>query len=80
VGGAPVAVVDVRSTYGHDIDSASGFLQMGMPGLTHNADAWMQAVSQIGYNFNWFYVGVGCGSPGVTIQTELLLVNGTARH
>lgn len=57
VGGAPVAVVTVRSTYGHEVDSAIGFLQMGMPGLTYNATTWMHAVSQIEYTFNWFYVG-----------------------
>lgn len=57
LGGAPVAVVTVRSTYGHEVDSAIGFLQMGMPGLTYNAATWMHAVSQIEYTFNWFYVG-----------------------
>ena len=31
-GGKPVAVVNQRSTYNHDVDSVIGFLQWGMPG------------------------------------------------
>ena len=35
-GGAPVAVVNQRSTYGHDVDSVVGFMRWGEPALTHD--------------------------------------------
>ena len=35
--GKPVAVVNQRSTYGHDVDSVIGFLRLGEPALTHDA-------------------------------------------
>ncbi|NKQ57762.1 penicillin acylase family protein [Amycolatopsis sp. K13G38] len=54
-GGAPVAVVDQRSTYGHEVDSVVGFLHWGQPALTHDAASWMAGAQQIGYTFNWFY-------------------------
>ncbi|TVT61652.1 penicillin acylase family protein [Amycolatopsis rhizosphaerae] len=54
-GGAPVAVVDQRSTYGHEVDSVVGFLRWGEPALTHDAQSWMTGAAQIGYTFNWFY-------------------------
>lgn len=53
--GRPVAVVDQRSTYRHDIDSVIGFLHWGNPALTHNARSWMAGASHIDYTFNWFY-------------------------
>ena len=55
LGGKPVAVVNQRSTYKHDVDSVIGFLGFGEPGLTHDARSWMASASKIGYTFNWFY-------------------------
>src|SRR5690349_371328 len=40
-GGKPVAVVNQRSTYNHDVDSVIGFLRFGEPALTHSAKSWM---------------------------------------
>jgi len=56
LGGKPVAVVDQRSTYNHDVDSVIGFLHWGEPALTHDAKSWMTGASEIGFTFNWFYV------------------------
>jgi acyl-homoserine lactone acylase PvdQ len=53
--GRPVAVVDQRSTYRHDVDSVIGFLHFGEPALTHDARSWMAGASKIDYTFNWFY-------------------------
>ncbi len=53
----PVAVVDERTTYGHDGDSGLGFLAIGMPSLTYNAKTFEKAASKIVFTFNWFYVG-----------------------
>ena len=43
LGGKPVAVVNQRSTYNHDVDSVIGFLRFGEPALTHSAKSWMVA-------------------------------------
>ena len=56
LGGKPVAVVNQRSTYNHDVDSVIGFLHFGEPALTHSAKSWMVGASQVAYTFNWFYV------------------------
>jgi acyl-homoserine lactone acylase PvdQ len=56
VHGAPVAVVDQRSTYHHDIDSVVGFLGFGDPTRTHGVHSWMRSANRIGYTFNWLYV------------------------
>jgi acyl-homoserine lactone acylase PvdQ len=55
-GGAPVAVVNQRSTYGHDIDSVVGFLRWGQPALTHDVTSWEQGAAEVDYTFNWLYV------------------------
>ncbi len=55
-GGKPVAVVNQRSTYEHDVDSVVGFLRWGQPRLTHDYASWKRGAAQIGYTFNWFYV------------------------
>jgi len=55
-GGKPVAVSSQRSTYGHEFDSAIGFLAWNTPSLTHDATSWMKGAGQIEYTFNWFYV------------------------
>jgi len=54
--GRPVAVVDQRSTYNHDVDSVIGFLHWGQPALTHSAKSWITGASEVDYTFNWFYV------------------------
>lgn len=55
-GGRPVAVVDQRSTYNHEVDSVIGFVHWADPGSTHDAASWTAGAAQIGYTFNWFYV------------------------
>jgi acyl-homoserine lactone acylase PvdQ len=55
-GGEPVAVVNQRSTFGHDIDSVVGFLEWGEPKLTHGVHSWMRNAAKIDFTFNWFYV------------------------
>ena len=55
-GGEPVAIVDQRSTYDHDVDSVIGFLRWGEPALTHDVTSWMQGAARVGYTFNWLYV------------------------
>jgi acyl-homoserine lactone acylase PvdQ len=54
--GRPVAVVNQRTTYQHEVDSVVGFLHWGQPALTHDAASWMAGAAQIAYTFNWFYV------------------------
>jgi acyl-homoserine lactone acylase PvdQ len=54
--GKPVAVVNQRSTYNHDVDSVIGFMRWGEPALTYDAKSWMVGASEIDYTFNWFYV------------------------
>ena len=55
-GGQPVAVVNQRSTFNHDVDSVVGFLAWGQPRLTHDVTSWMAGAAKIMYTFNWFYV------------------------
>jgi acyl-homoserine lactone acylase PvdQ len=54
--GKPVAVVNQRSTFHHDVDSVVGFLRWGEPSLTHSVASWEKGAANIGYTFNWFYV------------------------
>ena len=56
VKGQPVAIVNQRSTYDHDIDSVVGFLGFGDPNVTHDVHSWMDSANKIDYTFNWFYV------------------------
>jgi hypothetical protein len=56
VAGKPVAIVNQRSTYNHDIDSVTGFLRWGDPKQTHSWQSWEKGAAQIQYTFNWFYV------------------------
>jgi acyl-homoserine lactone acylase PvdQ len=56
VGGKPVAVVNQRSTYNHDVDSVVGFLGWGQPAMTHDVKSWMKSTAKIAFTFNWFYV------------------------
>jgi acyl-homoserine lactone acylase PvdQ len=56
VNGQPVAIIQKRSNYLHDIDSAVAFLRLDSPKYTSDVHSWMEAVSQINFTFNWFYV------------------------
>jgi acyl-homoserine lactone acylase PvdQ len=56
VNGTPVAIVSERSTYGHEVDSAEGFLQMNDPTAIKNAGDFTKAFSKVNFTFNWFYV------------------------
>ena len=55
-GGKPVAVVNQRSTFNHDVDSVVGFLRWGEPKLTHSVKSLENGAKDVGYTFNWFYV------------------------
>ncbi|MBV9526440.1 MAG: penicillin acylase family protein, partial [Candidatus Dormibacteraeota bacterium] len=55
-GGKPVAVVNQRSTYQHEVDSGIGFMRWAIPSLTHDSSSWMQGAAAIQYTFNWFYI------------------------
>jgi acyl-homoserine lactone acylase PvdQ len=54
--GKPVAVVNQRSTFNHDVDSVVGFLRWGEPKLTHSVKSWERGAKDVSYTFNWFYV------------------------
>jgi acyl-homoserine lactone acylase PvdQ len=56
LGGKPVAVVNQRSTFNHDVDSVVGFLRWGEPKLTHSVKSWEASARDVNYTFNWFYV------------------------
>ncbi|MDX6375560.1 MAG: hypothetical protein QOD98_4548 [Nocardioidaceae bacterium] len=55
VDGRPVALVQQRSTYGHEIDSVLGFGEFNDPGFVHDAKSFQKAASDVDYTFNWFY-------------------------
>jgi hypothetical protein len=56
VNGAPVAYVQKRSDFLHDIDSVVAFLRFDSYSFTNGVTSWMDAASQIDFTFNWFYV------------------------
>jgi acyl-homoserine lactone acylase PvdQ len=56
VGGKKVAFVHERSTYFHEADSIIGFAQLNDPGVVTGVSGFKQAVSHIGFTFNWAYV------------------------
>ena len=56
IGGKPVAYTVQRSTYGHEADSAIGFMMFNDPTLMSTASGFQQAASNVDYDFNWFYV------------------------
>jgi acyl-homoserine lactone acylase PvdQ len=56
VHGRPVVYTNLRSTYMHELDSATGFLFFNEPAAMRNPKMFMSAASHIGYTFNWFYV------------------------
>jgi acyl-homoserine lactone acylase PvdQ len=56
VGGRKVAFVHQRSTYFHEADSVIGFAQLNEPGTVTGVAGFKQAVSNIGFLFNWSYI------------------------
>src|SRR3954468_23687532 len=54
--GKPVVYTRLRTTYGHETDSALGFSYFNDPGKIHDAKSFQAMASLIGYTFNWFYV------------------------
>jgi acyl-homoserine lactone acylase PvdQ len=56
VKGRPVAYVTDRTTYFHEVDSALGFKDINDPDKVHDPLGFQQAMSKVGYTFNWFYV------------------------
>jgi acyl-homoserine lactone acylase PvdQ len=55
VGGKPVAFTRLRSTYFHETDSALAFKRLNNPKELRNAQDFQQAMSNVGFTFNWFY-------------------------
>ena len=56
VDGEPVLYTRLRSTYGHEVDSAPGFVDFNDPASMGNAQQFQRAAHKVGYTFNWFYV------------------------
>ncbi len=54
--GQPVAYVEDRSTYEHELDSAIGFMLFNEPAQMNGPLEFEKAASHIGYAFNWLYV------------------------
>ncbi|MEA2297269.1 MAG: hypothetical protein QOF77_205 [Solirubrobacteraceae bacterium] len=55
VAGRPVAYTRLRSTYGHEIDSALGFSDFNNPARVRDAQSFQRAAYRIGYTYNWLY-------------------------
>jgi acyl-homoserine lactone acylase PvdQ len=55
VKGKPVAYTSLRTTYGHEVDSARGFADFNDPGKMKSPQGFQRAASKIGYTFNWLY-------------------------
>ncbi|MCA1689321.1 MAG: penicillin acylase family protein, partial [Actinobacteria bacterium] len=55
IAGRPVAYTRLRSTYGHEIDSALGFSDFNNPDRIRDAQAFQRAAYRIGYTYNWLY-------------------------
>ena len=56
IGGKPVAYTVQRSTYGHEADSAIGFMMFNNPSLMDTPAGFETAASNVDFDFNWFYV------------------------
>ncbi len=55
IGGRAVAYCNLRSTYMHELDSASGFAMFNDPAEMRTPQAFFTAADHVGYTFNWFY-------------------------
>jgi acyl-homoserine lactone acylase PvdQ len=53
--GKPVVYANLRSTYMHELDSATGFEQFNDPAEMKDPQDFFNAAAKIGYTFNWFY-------------------------
>jgi len=53
--GRPVVYTNLRSTYMHELDSATGFADFNDPADMRSPQDFFNAASKIGYTFNWFY-------------------------
>ncbi|HET9172891.1 MAG TPA: penicillin acylase family protein [Actinospica sp.] len=56
IGGKPVAYTVQRSQYGHEADSAIGFMLFNNPTVMSTAAGFESAASNVDFDFNWFYV------------------------
>jgi acyl-homoserine lactone acylase PvdQ len=54
--GQPVVYTNLRSTYMHELDSATGFEQYNNPADMSTPQGFMNAAYKIGYTFNWFFI------------------------
>ncbi len=74
VGKRKVAFVRQRSTYFHEADSVIGFAQLNEPGVVTGVEGFKNAVSNIGFLFNWAYVDsddIGYALSGAMPQRSL---------
>ncbi|HXD28307.1 MAG TPA: penicillin acylase family protein, partial [Arthrobacter sp.] len=55
VNGRPVAYTNLRSTYMHELDSATGFADFNDPSHMHTPQDFFSSANHIGYTFNWFF-------------------------
>ena len=53
--GKPVVYTNLRSTYMHELDSATGFAAFNDPSQMKDPQDFFNAANKIGYTFNWFY-------------------------
>jgi acyl-homoserine lactone acylase PvdQ len=53
--GRPVAYTNLRSTYMHELDSATGFADFNNPAAMRTPQDFFNAANHIGYTFNWFF-------------------------
>jgi acyl-homoserine lactone acylase PvdQ len=55
VHGRPVAYTNLRSTYMHELDSATGFADFNDPAAMRTPQDFFHSANHIGYTFNWFF-------------------------
>jgi acyl-homoserine lactone acylase PvdQ len=56
VHGRPIVYTNDRSTYMHELDSATGFEAFNDPAQMQTPQQFMHNADQIGYTFNWFFI------------------------
>jgi acyl-homoserine lactone acylase PvdQ len=54
--GRPVVYTNLRSTYMHELDSATGFEGFNNPDQMRTPQQFQRNAYQIGYTFNWFFI------------------------
>ncbi|HTU97328.1 MAG TPA: penicillin acylase family protein, partial [Solirubrobacteraceae bacterium] len=55
VKGRPVVYTNLRSTYMHELDSATGFADFNDPADMRTPQDFYDSANRIGYTFNWFF-------------------------